>query len=147
MIKAVLFDLDGTLLDTSRGILESVAHTIHKLGLPMLPQEIMLNFVGPPIQNSLMKYCGLNVADAQMAANLFRDYYKESALFEAKPYDGIFELLNALQERQIKIGVATYKREDYAIQLLSHFGIASYCQVMHGADNNNILSKADISSL
>ena len=81
---------------------------------------------------------------AQEAANVFRSYYKENALFKASLYPGIIDLLKELKERGIKIGVATYKREDYAISILEHFGIAPYCQSMHGADNFNKLTKADI---
>ena len=54
------------------------------------------------------------------------------------------ELLINLKKNGIKIGVATYKREDYAIDILKYFGIAEYCNVIHGADNDNKLTKADI---
>lgn len=144
MIKAVLFDLDGTLLDTSEGIKHSVRYTLSEMGYGALPEETILKFVGPPIQNSLMMYCGFSPEDAQKGANVFRDYYKTNALFEASLYGGIIELLVELKAKDVKIGVATYKREDYAIDLLRHFGIDKYCDVIHGADNENVLSKADI---
>lgn len=144
MIRAILFDLDGTLLDTSEGIMDSARYAIAELGFDPLPKEILLKFVGPPIQNSLMNYLGLSEIDAQKGANIFRDYYKSKALFKARVYPGIIELLENLKSKGIKIGVATYKREDYAIELLKHFGIAKYCDVIHGADNENKLTKADI---
>lgn len=144
MIKAILFDLDGTLLDTSEGIMDSVKYTIHELKLPKLSKNTILKFVGPPIQNSLMEYCGLSTEDAQKGANVFRDYYRTQALFKATPYPGILELLQLLKNKGVKIGVATYKREDYALEILSHFGISRFCDVIHGADNNNVLSKGDI---
>lgn len=147
MIKAVLFDLDGTLLDTSEGIKHSVRYTLSAMGYNTLPEETILQFVGPPIQNSLMMYCGVSSEEAQKGANVFRNYYKTNALFEASLYDGIMELLSELKSKGIKIGVATYKREDYAIDLLNHFGIDKYCDVIHGADNDNVLSKADIVEL
>ena len=144
MIKAVLFDLDGTLLDTSEGILDSVSHTISQLGYESLPVETILKFVGPPIQNSLITYLGLTLEDAQKGANIFREFYKNNALYKASLYPGIKELLVTLKNKGVKIGVATYKREDYAIDLLRYFGIAEYCDVMHGADNENRLTKSDI---
>ena len=147
MIKAVLFDLDGTLLNTSEGIMHSVRYTLSAMGYNPLPEETIIKFVGPPIQNSLMKYCGISPEEAQNGANVFRDYYKSNALFEASLYDGVMELLQELKSKGIKIGVATYKREDYAIDLLKHFGIDKCCDVIHGADNENILTKADIVEL
>lgn len=144
MINAVLFDLDGTLLNTTEGVLESAIYAAKKLGYEELPYETMLSFVGPPIQNSFMKWYGCDSDKAQEAANVFRSYYKENALFKASLYPGIIDLLLELKNRDVKIGVATYKREDYAISILEHFGIAPFCQTMHGADNFNKLTKADI---
>lgn len=147
MKKAVLFDLDGTLLDTTEGVLESAEHAARELGLPDLPRETMLKFVGPPIQMSFIDYYGVTCETAQEAANAFRAYYKEHALLKARPYPGMQEVLRALCALGVKIGVATYKREDYAITILEHFGIAPFCQAMHGADHFNRLTKADIVNL
>lgn len=144
MIKFVSFDLDGTLLDTSEGIVQSVKYTVERMGLT-LPKDMDLGFfIGPPIQMSLQKCFNLNAETAQKGADIFRAYYKSEALFMAKPYDGVFELLEELRNRNLKIGVATYKREDYALDILHHFHIADYCDVMCGSDNNNVLTKGDI---
>ncbi len=142
--SAVLFDLDGTLLDTTDGVLESAVYAAVSLGREPLPHETMLRFVGPPIQESFMRHYGMDEAGAQEAANRFRSYYKEKALFKATPYPGLIETLKALSSNGIVLGVATYKREDYAVQVLQHFGISPYCKSMHGADNLNRLRKSDI---
>lgn len=144
MIKNVIFDLDGTLLDTREGVIESVKYAARMLGYKELPYETMLSFVGPPIQNSFMNYYGCNQEAAQKAANIFRDYYKNTALLLAEPYEGIYDLCRILKENGIKMSVATYKREDYALTLLRHFDFHKYCAPMHGADNNNVLKKEDI---
>jgi len=143
-MKAVLFDLDGTLLDTTDGVLESAIYAARQLGYPELPFETMLNFVGPPIQNSFIKYYSCSTECAQEATNIFRAYYKENALLKAKLYPGMIEVLEELKSKGVKMAVATYKCEDYAVTILEHFGIAPYCQSMHGADNFNKLTKADI---
>ena len=143
-IKSVLFDLDGTLLDTSEGIINSVKYTIRCLGLRNLSDKVLSCFIGPPIQDSLIKYCCLSRDEAQEGANIFRNYYKSECLYQAYVYEGIIELLLILQKQNLNIGVATYKREDYAINILKHFGIFNYCSVVHGADNDNELTKADI---
>lgn len=146
-MKAVLFDLDGTLLDTTVGVIESAQYAAKMMGYSNLSYTKWLTFVGPPIQSSFIKYFGCTREEAQKAANIFRDYYKRVALFKATPYDGIFEVCEVLKQRNIEIAVATYKREDYAVKLLCHFGFDKYCKFMHGADNNNILTKTDIINL
>ncbi len=144
MIKNVLFDLDGTLLDTREGIIESAKYTAAELGYEELPYETMLKFIGPPIQNSFMRFYGCDAAEAQYASEFFREYYKTKTLFMAEPYDGIYDLCDVLKENGIGMAVATYKREDYALSLLRHFRFHEYCDPMHGADNNNVLKKEDI---
>ena len=98
--SAVLFDLDGTLLDTTDGVLESAVYAAVSLGREPLPHETMLRFVGPPIQESFMRHYGMDEAGAQEAANRFRSYYKENALFKAKPYPGLIETLKAQGKQQ-----------------------------------------------
>lgn len=144
MIKNVIFDLDGTLLDTREGIAESVRFAAGKLGFGELSHETLMKFAGPPIQQSFMTFCGCDKEMAQKGANIFRDYYKTYALFRAKPYEGIYDLCEILRSKRLKMAVATYKREDYALMLLRHFGFDRYCDPMHGADNDNILKKEDI---
>jgi len=141
MIRNVIFDLDGTLLDTQEGIIESAKYAAKQMGFEALPYETMLSFVGPPIQNSFMAHYGCSQETAQKAADIFRKYYKSTALLLAKPYEGIYDLCNTLQKHGVKMSVATYKREDYALILLRHFGFDKYCNPMHGADNNNVLKK------
>jgi phosphoglycolate phosphatase len=140
----VSFDLDGTLLDTSEGIVQSVKYTVGEMGLQLPSDTNMDFFIGPPIQMSLQKFFGLDAETAQKGADIFRAYYKSEALYMANPYKGVFEMLDELRKKHLKIGVATYKREDYALDILRHFHIAEYCDVMCGADNRNVLKKSDI---
>ncbi len=143
-IKNVIFDLDGTLLDTTEGILESVLYAAEQERYPELPREKMLQFIGPPIQHSFMKYYGADAISAQRAADVFRTYYKEKALLKAIPYPGIGNLCETLKKKGFRLAVATYKREDYALTLLKHFKFDRWCNPMHGADDFNKLKKEDI---
>jgi len=142
--RLVIFDLDGTILDTSEGILTSVEHTINQLGLPLLNRKEMLNFIGPPVQNSFAKYYKLSGTSLQQAADMFRDNYSKHHLLLAKPYEGIYEVFDYLRASNIQPAIATYKREDYAIKLLKYFKFDKYTDIMFGADNENKLTKADI---
>ena len=143
--KLVIFDLDGTLLDTSEGILNAVRYTIDQCGLQTLSEEKIKKFIGPPIQESFQRAYGIEDTDKlQELATIFRDRYKGSDLYKAKPYPGIYRTCETLQEAGILLAVATYKREDYAVNLLRHFGFDKYMTAMYGADHENKLKKADI---
>ncbi len=142
--QAILFDLDGTLLNTSIGVMESVEYTIDKLGYEKLPPEAVKRFVGPPIQDSFIREYKVSKEEAQKGANIFRDYYKNEGLLKAEPYDNLYEFFELLKKQGKKMAVATYKRHDYAMKILEHFHISDYCDSMNGADNENVLTKADI---
>ena len=144
MYKAVVFDVDGTLIDGTEGIIKSVKATLEHFNLPPLSEEKLVEFVGPPIQNSCKEHLGMSNEEAQEFANYFRQQYSNGDVFFARVYDGIFDLLEFLQKFGIRMGVATYKRQDYAIALMKHFGFDKYFTSICGADNENKLKKIDI---
>ena len=145
--NTVIFDIDGTLLDTTEGVLEAVKYAASTFGYQELTYDTLLNFVGPPMQDSFVRYYGCSREKAQEAANVYRSYYKERSLTKAVPYEGIFELCEELQKRGVKMAAASYKREDYAVKVLEYFGFDKFMASMHGADNNNVLKKSDIINL
>ena len=140
----VLFDLDGTLLDTSKGVVMAIEYTIKQMNLEPLPLETMLSFIGPPIKVSIKKTFNLSDAETNKALEIWRDYYGSTAIFEAEVYDGIIETLEMLKNKEIKIGVATYKKEDFAVKVLNHFGIGKYFDQISGADGYGKLTKSDV---
>ncbi len=142
--ELAIFDLDGTLLDTTRGLLTAQKHTIVQMGLPMVDDEVLKSFIGPPVQDAFRKAYGLEGPVLQEIAGIFRDYYSTKTLFEAVAYEGIYELLASLDGMGIKSAVATYKREDYALKLLKHFEFDRYTDIMFGGDHENKLKKKDI---
>ncbi len=140
----VIFDVDGTLLDTTQGVLSAVKYTIESMGLPGLEEEQMKEFIGPPIQDSFARAYGLQGPVLQELATVFRDRYSQVDLLKAVPYDGIDCVLEEIRKRGMESAIATYKREDYAITLLKHFGFDQYTSVMYGADHENKRKKKDI---
>lgn len=143
--QAVLFDVDGTLLDTSGGILAALQRVIEEEGLPVPPIETMRTFIGPPVQDSFQRVFGCDDVEKARLAAAFRCHYQdEGYLFQACPYEGIFELFDRLRNDGTLIGIATYKREDYARRLLGHFGFDAYTPYLFGSDIAGKLTKADI---
>lgn len=144
MYKSILFDLDGTLLNTTIGVIEAVKITIEQLNLKMPSEEILATFVGPPMQNSFMKHFGMEADKALECANLFRANYKEYSLFSAELYPNVIDLLSSLKQNGFKVAVATYKSHDNAMAILEKFGIMKFCDFAMGSDLEGKLTKTDI---
>ncbi|MCR1839485.1 HAD hydrolase-like protein [Murimonas intestini] len=140
----VIFDVDGTLLNTTEGVLASVNDTIEAYDLDPLTKEQLLSFIGPPIQDSFRRHYGIEGRRLQELADYFRDSYKNKNLLKAVPYEGIYKLCEVLIKEGAALAVATYKREDYARSLLIHFGFDRFTGMLYGADNENRLRKKDI---
>ena len=96
MYKAIIWDLDGTLLDTTSGVIYAVEYTIRELGLKMPDEKILRTFPGPPMQLSFKKYYSMGEKDALEAANRFRFNYKNHSLLKAERYPNILEILSYL---------------------------------------------------
>lgn len=145
--KYIIYDLDGTLIDTRSGVKEAVRKTIDDLGLIPLDEKVLESFVGPPMQDSFQKYYSFDMESALSAANLFRENYKKYSLFGGELYPGIIEMLRSQKKSMLKIAVATNKSHENAIAILNHFGISDFCSCMKGSDMEGKLSKADIINL
>ena len=142
-IKAIIFDLDGTLLDTGEGVVKSLEYTVEKMGFEPLTRAQLESFVGPPIKKRLLELYDMSVETADRATQVFRTRYGEGDIFLAKKYEDMDSCLATLKSRY-KLAVATYKREDQAIKLLEKQGIAKYFDIMHGSDAAATMTKADI---
>ncbi len=154
MIKSVIFDLDGTLLDTSEGIISSVKKTIEHFGYRKLTQAELESFIGPPIGKSMIHHFSITDEEAKEATDYYRYKYtmnnefgSEADLYKATIYDGMENLLQALKKNGLKVGVATYKPEHMAKKLLESKGLSKYFDVIHGADLEGKLTKADVVAL
>lgn len=142
--RCIIFDLDGTLMDTSEGILKCVDFIVARFGLAPLSEQEKLSFIGPPVQKSFQTYYACTPEQAWELATAWREAYKEKFLLEAVPYAGIYELLRALRQNGYKTAVATNKREDYTHKLLEHFSFLPLFDCIVGSDFEGKRSKADM---
>jgi phosphoglycolate phosphatase len=142
--SAILFDVDGTLLDTGPGLRAAIDCTLQHEGLHPLDDATIRTFIGPPIQDSIRRVYGLSVEEAWRVATLFRSFYQGDALLMAQPYDGVLDVCAELVRRDVPIAIATYKRQDYAERVLKHFGFDHFTTHLFGSDFEGKLTKADI---
>ncbi len=140
--QLIIFDLDGTLLDTSQGIFNSVRYAEKELNLVPIAESRLKEFVGPPPKKMYKLIYNLSEDLVQRAVQLHREYGKLHAIFEAKVYSGIVEVLQRLREKEYKIGVATLKSQHIAEKILQNFDLSKYFDVIVGMDEAETLTKA-----
>jgi phosphoglycolate phosphatase len=141
----VLFDLDGTLTDSASGITSSLASTFETLGLPVPSPAQLVEYVGPPLLDSLQAFAGLDEEEARKALTVYRADYHEKGAFDSAVFPGIRGLLSRLHEAGIPLAVATSKPELQATRILEHFGLAKYFDVIAGATEDESRSaKSDV---
>ncbi|MBQ8448220.1 MAG: HAD hydrolase-like protein [Clostridia bacterium] len=133
MYETVLFDLDGTVIDSAEGIMNSFAYAFSRLGLPAVPRAEMGKFIGPPLLYSFETICGLSRAEAERAVEIYREYYKEKGMYEIRVYGGVGELLKKLFASGKKLVLATSKYELYAKQIIENIGLAGYFSFAAGS--------------
>lgn len=129
----IFFDLDGTLTESGPGIMNSVGYSLKKMGQQEQPESILRKFVGPPLAQSFMNYCGIPQEEVNRAISLYREYYVKHGMFENKVYPGVKELLEELKESGKILAVATSKPEPLSIRILEHFELDDYFAVICGA--------------
>ena len=132
MQKTILFDLDGTLTDSGEGIINCAIVALEHFHLPIPSQEELRVFVGPPLQESFLRF-GVPADRVDEAIQVYRSRYIPIGKFENIPYPGIRELLEALKAEGHKLYVATSKPETMSVEILEHFGLAKYFDQICGA--------------
>ena len=142
----IIFDLDGTLTDNTRGIENSVRYALKKMQVDNFDGVVPEQFIGPPLQWSFRNIYGMNERNTELAVEYFREYYSVNGKFENDPYPGIFEMLEELHLAGKKMYLATSKLEKFALEISAHFGFDKYISDLKGADYKGKNTKITIIS-
>lgn len=142
--SAVLFDLDGTIVDSASEIMDSLAHMFTEMGVPVPDREILQSYVGPPLLDSLRMTAGFTDVDAWEALNVYRDHYDEH-LLRSPVFPGVEGVLQRLNAAGIPVALATSKPESMAREVLTHHGLDHHFATITGAsDDESRSTKADV---
>ena len=117
MYKAVIFDLDGTILDTLDDLADSVNFALKKHGLPVRENTEIRSFLGNGMVNLVKLSAGDKAEDIAGILADFKEYYAKHSADKTKPYDGVLETISALKEQGVKTAVLSNKG-DFAVQPL-----------------------------
>ena len=159
MKKLVIFDLDGTLLDTISDLAVATNHALMQLGYPTHETEVIRTFVGNGINKLLERALPANERTEENVMRMrthFIPYYDAHNADLSAPYPGIVSLLEALQEKGLQLAVASNKYQEATAKLVEqYFPTISFIEVLGQRDGIavkpdpiivfDILKKTDVS--
>lgn len=131
---AVLFDLDGTLTDPYPGISASILYALERLGRDPVPDSVLREAVGPPLEASFAAMLGGDFALAKEALAFYRERYSGTGLFENRVFEGIPETLTELRSSGLRLFLASSKPRVFCERILDHFDLTRYFDAVHGSE-------------
>ena len=132
-VGAVLFDLDGTLVDSAPGIRRCADATLVEHGLPPLAPSEVGRFIGPPLRDSFATI-GAPETMLDVLVATYRRHYAGGGIHEFTVYPGIADVIDALAEKRIPIGVATSKLTASAEIVLEAAGLRAGLDFVVGSE-------------
>lgn len=121
--KAVIWDLDGTLLDTLEDLMNSVNYGLETFDMPKITLEMTRRFVGNGV-GRLIELAVPEGTDKDTEAKVldrFKGHYEEHSLDKTKPYDGVVDVLRALKDNGYKLAIVSNKIENAVGELAEKF--------------------------
>ena len=134
MYDICFFDLDGTIIDSSQGITNSVMYALEKFGIEETEREKLYKFIGPPLTDSFARFYGFDDEKSWKAVEYYREYYQDTGIFECSVYPGFEKSLKALKAAGKRLFVATSKPEVYARRIIEHFDLDQYFEYVAGME-------------
>jgi len=131
MLKAAVFDLDGTIMDSTEAIVESCLYTFARVGAPRPERQHIIDLIGYPLGVQLSMILGRDASDL---VPLYREHYGEHAPANTTLLPHAAETLEALRRAGLRIGFATSKKREVSEMLLAHLGVLGYFESRVGPD-------------
>lgn len=128
---AILFDVDGTLIDSAPGILNTLEEVFHDMGVTVTRNEL-LRYIGPPLRKTFGEYFS-DPAKIEEATERYRVSYEAKGSHEGDAYPGVPEMLRRLKDAGLTLGTATCKPTHVVTPILEEQGLASYFDFIGGA--------------
>ena len=141
--KVILFDLDGTLTDPKVGITTCVQYALEKMGIIESDLDKLESFIGPPLQESFAKAYSFDEEKTKLAIQYYRERFKKKGMFENDLYSGIPQFLADLKNQQKILVVATSKPTVFSEEILQHFNIDKYFDLIVGSNLDGTRASRD----
>ena len=132
MWRTILFDLDGTLVDTSEGMIRSVQYALGTVGKTETDGRVLRRYLGPPLSEAFREFASLSEEEAEQAVSAYRSYYQSQGMYIAASYPMVREMLYALKRAGMTLGVVTSKETAEAVRTLQDLQLAQCFDVIMG---------------
>ncbi len=121
-IEAIVFDLDGTLISSHQSIYYCTLRTFKELGIPVnIPEDKFYYLIGHHFKDIFDAF-NIEVEDLEGFIDLYKSFYFDYIDY-SKVYPGVYEIIDYLNEKNIKLGLLTTKGNDQAIKIMKHFNL------------------------
>lgn len=134
MYQYILFDLDGTIINSAEGIINCVRYALQAFDITEEDDEKLKAFIGPPLVDSFQEFYHFSKVEAKKATEKYRERYRDKGIFEIEIYDGIEEVFRTLKARKKTIALATSKPEVFATRIMEKLGLIPYIDVITGSE-------------
>ncbi|MGI6011843.1 MAG: HAD family hydrolase [Ruminococcus sp.] len=144
MYKCILFDLDGTLVNSFEGICHAYEMAFQKIKKPFPGKDFVRKAIGAPLPFAFRHLAGVAEEEIVQAVACYREYYHAEGIREAFVYEGVQKVLAELKARGCFLGTATLKKEEFARKMLQQLGLLSYFSAVCGTDEKDSATKAEL---
>ena len=122
-MAAIIFDFDGTLADTRRGILDTAQEVLRRMGREPADEVALAATIGLPLRENFTRGAGLSETDADRAVAIYREIFDQVAVPSITAFPGVKEVLSTLTARDIPMAVATSRGQRSLELLMHHLGL------------------------
>jgi phosphoglycolate phosphatase len=136
-VRALIFDLDGTLIDSKLDLIHAVNATLTEMGRATLSDEVISSYIGHGAPMLMSRALGGVAKEDELARGLgyFLEYYEAHKLDNTRLYPGVAETLGKLSEQKIAMAVLTNKPVKISLRILEELGVAKYFQATYGGNS------------
>lgn len=134
MYDLIMFDLDGTLVNSEEGVTKSVQYALNAFGIEENNQDNLRRFIGPPLIDAFMNFYNMTEQDALSAVKKYRERYSKTGVYENKLFPDVENVLEELKKNGKKLALATSKPHIFAREVLKSFNLTEFFDILVGAE-------------